>query len=251
MVWKRLYLRPFAARRSAVGVLIGPPKALEAPKPTSSIRTIRTLGDPSGGRSGSIGGKDVPGSFASYVVCPAGVMSGTGRTSRFRCGFSGTGASWLRLAPKPSRLATGLSSPKGDESSWPHSSARDDARALLQRRIIGRKRPMLLLLALLLLIFVPAPWNVIGALATGALGVFEVVYWQRRMRGEKIQTGVENLVGKTGVAAERLAPSGHVRVLGEIWEARLELGGSSRRTRAGGRSERPHTGGRERGGSAH
>jgi membrane-bound serine protease (ClpP class) len=78
---------------------------------------------------------------------------------------------------------------------------------------------MLLLLALLLLIVVPSPWNVIGALATGALGVVEVVYWQRRMRGEKVQTGVENLVGATGEAAERLAPSGHVRVLGEIWEA--------------------------------
>jgi membrane-bound serine protease (ClpP class) len=78
---------------------------------------------------------------------------------------------------------------------------------------------MLLLLALLLLIAVPSPWNVIGALATGALGVVEVAYWQRRMRRQKVQTGVENLVGRTGVAAERLAPSGHVRVLGEIWEA--------------------------------
>jgi membrane protein implicated in regulation of membrane protease activity len=78
---------------------------------------------------------------------------------------------------------------------------------------------MLLLLALLLFIAVPSPWNVIGALATGALGVVEVAYWQRRMRGEKVQTGVENLVGATGEAAERLAPSGHVRVLGEIWQA--------------------------------
>jgi len=78
---------------------------------------------------------------------------------------------------------------------------------------------MLLLLALLLFIVVPSPWNVIGALATGALGVVEVAYWQRRMRREKVQTGVENLVGATGEAAERLAPSGHVRVLGELWQA--------------------------------
>jgi membrane-bound serine protease (ClpP class) len=78
---------------------------------------------------------------------------------------------------------------------------------------------MFLLLALLLLIFVPSPWNVIGALVTGVVFVFEVVYWQRRMGREKVQTGVENLVGATGVTAERLAPSGHVRVLGEIWEA--------------------------------
>ncbi len=65
VVWKRLYLSPFAARRSAVGVAHGPPKALDAPKPTSSSRTMSTFGAPSGGRSGSIGGNDVAGSFAS------------------------------------------------------------------------------------------------------------------------------------------------------------------------------------------
>ena len=79
---------------------------------------------------------------------------------------------------------------------------------------------MFLLLALLLLIFVPSPWNLISGLASGALGVVEVAYWYRRMRREKVQTGVENLVGATGEAAERLDPSGHVRVLGELWEAR-------------------------------
>jgi len=79
---------------------------------------------------------------------------------------------------------------------------------------------MFLLLALLLLIALPSPWNVIGAVASGVLGVFEVGYWQRRMRREKVQTGVENLVGATGEATERLAPSGQIRVLGELWEAR-------------------------------
>jgi len=78
---------------------------------------------------------------------------------------------------------------------------------------------MLLLLALLLFIVVPSPWNVIGALATGALGVVEVAYWQRRMRREKVQTGVENLVGGTGEVVEWFVPSGHVRVLGELWQA--------------------------------
>ena len=65
VVWKRLYFSPFAASRSAVGVLTGPPKALDAAKPTSSSRITSTLGAPAGGRSGSIGGKDVSGSFAS------------------------------------------------------------------------------------------------------------------------------------------------------------------------------------------
>ncbi len=65
VVWKRLYLSPFAASRSAFGVAIGPPNALEAAKPTSSSRITSTLGAPSGGRNGSIGGNDVAGSFAS------------------------------------------------------------------------------------------------------------------------------------------------------------------------------------------
>ena len=79
---------------------------------------------------------------------------------------------------------------------------------------------MLLLLALLSLIFLPSPWNLIGALASGAVFALEVAYWQRRMRRRKVQTGLENLVGSTGEAAERLAPSGQVRVLGELWRAR-------------------------------
>jgi membrane protein implicated in regulation of membrane protease activity len=79
---------------------------------------------------------------------------------------------------------------------------------------------MFLLLALLLLIFLPSPWNVVGGLASGVLGVFEVAYWQRRMRRRKIQTGIENLIGATGEATERLAPSGQIRVLGELWQAR-------------------------------
>jgi|SRR5215216_3500824 len=79
---------------------------------------------------------------------------------------------------------------------------------------------MFLLLALLFFIFLPSPWDIIGGLASGTLGIIEVVYWQRRMRREKVQTGVENLIGATGEATEELAPSGNVRVLGELWQAR-------------------------------
>src|SRR5215470_2881619 len=56
VVWKRVYFKPLAASRSKFGVRHGPPNALDAPKPTSSIRTTSTFGAPSGGRSGTIGG---------------------------------------------------------------------------------------------------------------------------------------------------------------------------------------------------
>ena len=82
VVWKRLYRRPPAASRSAVGVRHGPPNALDAPKPTSSSRTISTFGAPSGGSSGSIGGNAVSGSLASYVVRPGAGRSGIGNIVR-------------------------------------------------------------------------------------------------------------------------------------------------------------------------
>ena len=44
VVWNRLYFRPFAASRSAVGVAHGPPKALDAAKPTSSSKMTSTFG---------------------------------------------------------------------------------------------------------------------------------------------------------------------------------------------------------------
>src|SRR6185295_11492597 len=55
VVWKRVYLSPPAASRSKLGVSHGPPNALEAPKPTSSMRMTSTFGAPEGGSSGSIG----------------------------------------------------------------------------------------------------------------------------------------------------------------------------------------------------
>jgi hypothetical protein len=65
VVWNLVYFSPSAASRSAVGMLTGPPKALEAPNPTSSSSTTSTLGAPAGGRSGVIGGNLVSGSLAS------------------------------------------------------------------------------------------------------------------------------------------------------------------------------------------
>jgi membrane protein implicated in regulation of membrane protease activity len=79
---------------------------------------------------------------------------------------------------------------------------------------------MFLLLAPLLLILLPSPLNLVGAFASLALGVAEVMYWQRRMRRRKVVRGVENLVGATGEVTEPCAPLGQVRLQGELWEAR-------------------------------
>jgi membrane-bound serine protease (ClpP class) len=79
---------------------------------------------------------------------------------------------------------------------------------------------MFFLVALALLLVLPSPWNLVGGLVAGVLGVLEVGYWHRRVRGQRASTGEEALVGASGVVVRRLAPTGQVRVLGELWEAR-------------------------------
>jgi membrane protein implicated in regulation of membrane protease activity len=79
---------------------------------------------------------------------------------------------------------------------------------------------MFFLVALVLFIFLPSPWNAFLGFASVVLGILEATYWQRRVRRQKAQTGVGRLVGATGVVSERLAPIGQIRVLGEIWQAR-------------------------------
>ena len=109
VVWKRLNLNPPAARRSAVGVWHGPPNALEAPNPTSSSRTIRTFGAPSGGSSGSIGGNAVSGSFASKVVSPCAGRSGIGNIVRAcRSGESSSEFSVREASAASGTLTDGL-----------------------------------------------------------------------------------------------------------------------------------------------
>lgn len=49
---------------------------------------------------------------------------------------------------------------------------------------------MFLVLALLLLIFLPSPWNLAAALASALLGAVEVLYWERRIRTHRVRTGV-------------------------------------------------------------
>ena len=56
VVWNRVYFKPLDASFSKLGVSHGPPNALLAPKPTSSIRMTSTLGAVAGGRTSLIGG---------------------------------------------------------------------------------------------------------------------------------------------------------------------------------------------------
>jgi membrane protein implicated in regulation of membrane protease activity len=78
---------------------------------------------------------------------------------------------------------------------------------------------MFLLLALLLLLFLPDPWNLVAALASSLAGAAEILFWERRMSRHRVRTGQEALVGATGEVTAPLTPIGQVRVKGELWDA--------------------------------
>src|SRR4051812_11276319 len=80
VVWKRLYFRPFLARRSQVGMWTGPPKALLWPKPMSSISTMTTLGAPRGALTSKRGGALALRALTWVIALTFG--SGIGRTVR-------------------------------------------------------------------------------------------------------------------------------------------------------------------------
>ena len=87
---------------------------------------------------------------------------------------------------------------------------------------------MLTLIALAVaLLFLPSPWGWVLVIAAAVVDLAETagfVWWSRRRRlRTRPAVGVEDLVGRPGVAASALAPDGQVRVQGEIWAARSAL----------------------------
>jgi membrane protein implicated in regulation of membrane protease activity len=83
---------------------------------------------------------------------------------------------------------------------------------------------MFLLLGLVLLVFVPTPWNFIALLACLALFGGELLFWNSRVRGNRRSVGAETLVGRTATVAAACRPDGQVRLAGELWAARCAEG---------------------------
>ncbi len=84
---------------------------------------------------------------------------------------------------------------------------------------------MLIVISILLLVFVLSPaLGIALVVAAVALEVLELALWQRWLRRRRVETGAEGMVGEAGVVVEACDPSGTVRVRGEIWKARCELG---------------------------
>lgn len=83
---------------------------------------------------------------------------------------------------------------------------------------------MFLIVALVLVIVLPSPWNVVAFAVSLVLFVGEVLFWNRTVRYKRVRTGAETLIGRTATVVRSCRPAGQVRISGETWDARCEDG---------------------------
>ena len=79
---------------------------------------------------------------------------------------------------------------------------------------------MLLVLAIVGLFLLPAPWSILALAGAAVVEVGEVFAWRRFLRRYRISTGAEGLVGQPAEVIAPCTPRGTVRLRGEIWKAR-------------------------------
>jgi membrane protein implicated in regulation of membrane protease activity len=95
---------------------------------------------------------------------------------------------------------------------------------------------VILLLALVLaLVFLPWPWSLAVIVGAASCEIAIVVFGIRYTRRRRSTVGVDRLIGASAEVVTALAPTGQVRLDGEIWRAHAEAGVS----RVPGRRRRP------------
>jgi len=83
---------------------------------------------------------------------------------------------------------------------------------------------MVLLLAIVLALFVPSPWNLLVLVGGIVLEIGEVIWGRRLARRWRPKTGAEAMVGMRAEVVSPLHPKGQVHVNGELWEATSNAG---------------------------
>lgn len=86
---------------------------------------------------------------------------------------------------------------------------------------------MLILLAIVLLFVLPAPWNLVAFIVMLPVWVLELVFWSRTVRGRRRVVGAETMIGRHAVVSSPCRPFGQVRIDGEIWQANCREGAGS------------------------
>jgi len=83
---------------------------------------------------------------------------------------------------------------------------------------------VLLIVALVLALVLPSPWNLVGLVSGLVLFIGELFFWNSTVRGHRKVVGAQTLLGQTATVVSACRPDGQVRVGGEIWAARCERG---------------------------
>ena len=83
---------------------------------------------------------------------------------------------------------------------------------------------MFVIVALVLLLALPHPWNVVGFAAGLVCFIGELAFWHRTVRHHRAVVGAQTLIGEQATVISPCRPAGQVRVSGTIWAARCEAG---------------------------
>jgi membrane protein implicated in regulation of membrane protease activity len=94
----------------------------------------------------------------------------------------------------------------------------------------GEIAQVFLVLALFLLLVLPSPWSVVALAVCLVLGMGEVLFWHGRVRGLRVQSGAETLIGQRARVVTACRPVGQVSVGGALWEARCVSGADADET---------------------
>jgi membrane-bound serine protease (ClpP class) len=88
----------------------------------------------------------------------------------------------------------------------------------------------LIAIALAILV-VPSPWGLVLVIGAAVVDVLETAVLARWSHRRRSPVGAESLVGRRAAAVGRVAPTGQVRIDGEVWDAvsdtPLEPGGEA------------------------
>lgn len=86
---------------------------------------------------------------------------------------------------------------------------------------------MLIIVAIVLLIVLPPPWNLVGFGVGLALGIVEIFGWNQTVKRHRRVVGAQTLIGRDAVVVAACRPDGQVRIDGELWAAHCDGGASA------------------------
>ena len=86
---------------------------------------------------------------------------------------------------------------------------------------------MLIVVAFVLLLLLPSPWNLLAFAVAGLLGIIELFVWNRTVRHRRKEVGAQTLIGRNATVVSPCRPDGQVSLDGEIWAARCVSGAAT------------------------